>query len=402
VALGALAFLPLLGNGFYKDDFTWISRAIDTLDGPRYLLRFDEHPNFRPLVSLTFLANLVFSGLNPVGYSLFNIAVHLANVALVVRLVERVTGGRRDVALAAGALFAVTLGNFGSAVVWICGRTGVLADFLGLAALATHGAWLERGRGRDLASSLACFLLALLCKESAVVLLPLMLLAAWAEGRPLRELLGARSLARHLPFAAVLTGYLLLTLAQFRSGSLLLQDEYALGPHGLTNLAEYLVRMILPLNATSLMVPVPAGVRAALKLVVPALMVLVPAAWAAVYAWRRERWVRFGILWMVLNLLPFVWFTFRTDTRYLYGPSVGYVLLVAGGIAAWRRRAVGSGGVARRARWVPRLALVLLVAAGIGMLESVILRFRANEAAQDPRLMRDLVEKFEARAHRTR
>jgi hypothetical protein len=200
----------------------------------------------------------------------------------------------------------------------------------------------------------------------------------------------------------VLTGYLLLTLAQFRSGSLLLQDEYALGAHGLANLAEYLVRMILPLNATSLMVPVPAGVRAALKLVVPALMVLVPAAWAAVYAWRRERWVRFGILWMVLNLLPFVWFTFRTDTRYLYGPSVGYVLLVAGGIAAWRRRAVGSGGVARRARWVPRLALVLLVAAGIGMLESVILRFRANEAAQDPRLMRDLVEKFEARAHRTR
>jgi hypothetical protein len=111
-------------------------------------------------------------------------------------------------------------------------------------------------------------------------------------------------------------------------------------------------------------------------------MVCVPLLWAALLLRPgASRAVRFGILWMILTLLPYVCFTFRTSTRYLYAPAIGLALVM--GRAAdllWIRP--GPRATARRRTLAVALAALLIAQAVI--LQVVIRRHRAEQRAQDP------------------
>ena len=212
-------------------------------------------------MSLLFLLNLALSGLNPAGYYVVNLILHLANVALVMRMTREFTGSR-NLAWIAGALFAGTYGSYGDAIAWISGRTGPLADLFMLGSVITYGCFVESGRSRDYALALMCFTLALLSKETAVALLPLLALTAWARGVDARSLLQPRTLRPLAPFAFLFAVYLTFQFGVVRRGSEVIGREYFLGPHMFANLAEYLARMVVPLNATSYMVSLPAAWRA--------------------------------------------------------------------------------------------------------------------------------------------
>ena len=360
---GAVVFAPMLGNGFMRDDYTWIASAIDSARDPA-LLFGPPHKDFRPLAGLLFRLNLALSGLEPIGYYGVNLLLHLANVTLVMILALRLTGGSRAVALLAGAFFAGAYGSYGDAVTWISGRTGLLADLFVLSALVAWHSFLEGRRGRDYALALGCCALALLSKETAVVLVPLLALLEWARGVPARAPLRWSAVRAYLPFAALLSGYLIFQLVAVRGGSFTIDTEYVLGWHALPRLAEYLARMVLPLNATSYMVPLPEALRAPLAWVQSVLTVLVPLGWIAVLATRTPRWAKFAVLWMVLNLAPYLFFVARTTTRHLYNPSIGYCLLVAGLIAWWIERAAPHGPLRRR--------LPLAAAAGLLVVQAVV------------------------------
>ena len=392
LAYGALLFVPMLRNGFILDDFTLIANAIATPRHPELLLGL-PHRDFRPLVSLLFLLNLALSGLNPAGYYVVNLILHLANVALVMRMTREFTGSR-NLAWIAGALFAGTYGSYGDAIAWISGRTGPLADLFMLGSVITYGSFVESGRSRDYALALMCFTLALLSKETAVALLPLLVLTAWARGVDARSLLQPRTLRPLAPFAFLFAVYLTFQFGVVRRGSEVIGREYFLGPHLFANLAEYLARMVVPLNATSYMVSLPAAWRAPLQLGQTVLAVVMPLGWAVLLMTRAPRWAKFAVLWMVLNLLPVTFFITRTSTRYLYNPSIGYCMLVAGFLAWWWEKARHSTHVIMRS--LPVLAVSAFLIADAASVRLVIRQKYAESMKQEESGQKWLREMLEA------
>jgi len=385
----------MLRNGFWKDDFGWVSRAMDAWGDPARWFALAKS-DFRPLAGLTFLLNLALSGIAPAGYYAFNLLLHLAVTALVMALCRRVTGSALAAGLA-GLLFAGGFGHYGDAVIWISGRTGPLADVFILGALIFHWDALERGRARDRGLSVACFALALLAKETAVVALPLLLLLEWAHGpfvRPEANLRGR--LLAYVPYALLLAGYVAFQLAVVRKSSAIVGTDYAFGPHAAGHMVEFLARMFLPVVPSSRFVSAPGAARPLLAVLLPALEVVVPVFWLLLLLRPgTSRAVRFGILWMPITLLPVVFLTFRPITRYLYEPAIGLAIVVGSwGAAAWARVAASPRRMLGRATALS--ALLALLALQAIVIQVVIRKHRLDERAQDPAASVELEAKARA------
>ena len=379
LAYGAAVFLPMLANSFYRDDFGWVERAVAAGGDPaRWFLL--AKTDFRPLASLSFVLNLATSGLDPAGYYAFNLLLHLAVVAALMALVRRISGGDGRAAALAGLLFAGAVGNYGEAVIWICGRTGPIADLFMLLALVAHWDWRERGRPRARALSLAAFALALLGKESASVLLPLLVALDWVHAGRSGRALGPRPVAAFAPHALVLAAYLAFQFGYWRAGSPIVGGEFVIGRHVESNLREYLVRMFIPVSPTSMFVALKPTFVPLLAKAYAVLGYVIPAALLAILASRAPRPVKFALVWIPLTLLPVLFFNFRTSARYLYAPSMGLAMALGLLGAAWWARSHARGTTGRR--WIAGAALVALLAVQAGIMQVILRRHAALERAE--------------------
>jgi len=172
---------------------------------------------YRPLVVTSFALNFLVNKLNPWGYHLVNLLLHIAGVLLLYHVSARLIG-RRDVALMIAALFAVEPIHT-EAVTGIVGRAELLAFVFVFLSLAFYMRAREPGTAGyvlSLAASLTSFFLGLLSKENAaslvglVVVYDLIYRLAPAEGSVLRRVwLIARSgfWGRYVWYLAVFGGY---------------------------------------------------------------------------------------------------------------------------------------------------------------------------------------------------
>lgn len=220
-------FAGSLGAGFVWDDWFLIAEnpRLQSVDHLPALFVEDyvfvpetnlAYGYYRPLTSLSFAADAAIWGVRPRGFHLTNLLLH-ALASLAAALLATRLGLGRGAAFACGLLFAVHPIHTES-VVWISGRTDVLAFVLAGASLLAHLAARDTGRGdarrRGLrAASLLLFGLALLAKEMAAVL-PLWLLCL-EVGRAAPDPGRARGRPRWraaLPHFVVLALYLALRL----------------------------------------------------------------------------------------------------------------------------------------------------------------------------------------------
>jgi hypothetical protein len=380
-ACAVLAFLPMLGHSFYRDDFRWVARTIAAAPHPERWFTL-AGSDFRPLASLSFVLNLKASGTAPAGYYAFNLALHLAVTALLMAFTYRLSGGSTRAAGVAGILFGVAFANYGESVYWICARTGPIADIFVLATLIAHWDGRTRDHVRERSIALACFGLALFAKETAAVLLPLLALVEWVHPSrrgPLGERLKSSAL-RLAPYAAMLIAWLAFQFLVWRAGSPILEREWVAGPHVATNLLEYAVRMFLPLNASSMMVTAPKVVVPLVRAADVALLVLLPVFWLVLLVAPVPRAVKFAAWWIPITILPVTFFTYRTSVRYLYTPSMGVAMLAGLGIAAWTgpRR----GRVPRGKTGLALAALALVVVVQVAVMGFILARHRALERAE--------------------
>jgi tetratricopeptide (TPR) repeat protein len=190
-ALPALAALALyartLGYTFVWDDLDLIVRNA-ALQGPTWAHTLVQDfwastgggtGMWRPLVTLSYRMDGVLSGWRPWAFHLVNLLAHAAATALLARL-ALARGASRAAALAAGLVYA-SAPAMSESVAWIAGRTDAFAALLTLAALVLARAHRERGARSLAAGSLACTALALISKESALVL-PLLIAADAIDG----------------------------------------------------------------------------------------------------------------------------------------------------------------------------------------------------------------------------
>jgi len=202
VALVAfVAYLPALTTGFSADDFFILSRlkVHGGLAHPLAYFGFGFFQYYRPIAFLSHGVDWQVWGLNPFGFHLTNVLLHVGCTLLVFQL------GRRLLTVSAAGVAALLFALHPAShetVYWIAARFDLMATFFTLAAI-----WcLTHERPAWQAAGVAAFALGLLAKESAISLL--LIVPAWDVFVAKRDV---RSVARRLfPLVVVAVAYAML------------------------------------------------------------------------------------------------------------------------------------------------------------------------------------------------
>jgi tetratricopeptide (TPR) repeat protein len=361
---GLVAYLPSLWGVFTFDDYPWI------LDNPGLQPAAFNFLQRRPVTLLTFAANLHFGGAHPVGFHVFNIALHLANGALVYVLIGRTmpkTANAAALAAIGAALFLLHPAQSG-AVTYISGRATSLMTFWVLVAHLAALRSQEVGSRRWMAVSLAAFVLAVGSKETALVYPALWL--GWlllAQGMPAARAL--RIAAPHL-LASLALVFAMLAHPGYRA---LIAEGVDAGKLGVTTTGQWeqrlgmgfcfndeklredscIARRVESISGLARFLAWPAAIsidpgRRAIEGFDWLTVALVAGvAWAALRT--RPGAMAAGAAWVVVALLPTSIVFVRSDPvsdRLLYLPMVGIALIAAALVArvAARRVAVAAVG----------------------------------------------------------
>ena len=353
-SLASLVYLRTLTFGFVYDDLPqvvnnpllgrsdiWLRAFVDDvwshhLVGAQY---------YRPVFLLWLAANYALFEHAAWGWHLTSVAVHAVASVLVLWVGVRL-GLERFAAVLAGCLFAVHPAHVES-VAWVSGITDPLMTMFLLACLLLHLRW-RGGAGRaPLCGLLAplAFAAALLDKETAVVFVAIILaLPFLGLGGRERDHFGLRarcmeSLVGASPYVAVVALYLAARAATV--GAVGLEGAAALRIELLTApslLWQYSLRLFWPMNLSPVYSVDYIERLSARGVAAPAIGVL---GLCAASLWSKgSRSLCVLLLGIIaLPLAPVLLISklpledFFHD-RYLYLPSVGFSLLVAGWVAS--------------------------------------------------------------------
>jgi hypothetical protein len=309
-ALAALAYAPALTQPLIQDDYPNIemARIYGPASGWSEML---ANPVFRYRATFFLMTYWIdrLSGSSAAAFYAAAIALHILCTWLVFALgTWRVVGWR--VAATAAAFFAVQEGHQ-EAVMWYSATAELLQFLFGIAALFCWVRFVEKRAGwRWYGAALGCFLLALLSKESAVILAPLLLVPVWISGR--RQW----ALAAWLPFAAMAAVDIALIFAA-RDHSFRFQDGSfsPWAPFYLTLAVSY-GRLLWIWGL----------------LAIAALVVL--------RARQHRQLVRMAAVWIPIALLPYCFLTYmhRVPSRQTYLASLGLAWIVGAGFWALHSR----------------------------------------------------------------
>lgn len=367
--LALAVWLPVLTHGLLWDDPVILERQLPGLTvakifaPPVGLYQWTYH-YYRPITLLSLLLDRALYGSEPFGYHLTVLLLHAAAAWAVYAFARRITT-RRGAVLGA-SLFAVYPAS-AECVGWIAGRNDILAGLFSALAAAVFLAGVgfagperpPRASAPLLGGASLLFLLALLSKESAIGLTPVLAAAAWAAGRRGRELLVA-GIAAAAPIAVMLA--MRAGLDPHTAG-----ETFAAGPLSplqsvLRTAAYFPVHLAAPFFGSVYRLEPPAGPAvaiAALALVAAGIALVVRAGP------RRRPDLLLPLVWVLAAIAAAsaaaAWNVTRTPVadRYFYLPAIGWCALlgaIAAGGASGVRGAKGAGEGRGRA---PALRLAL-------------------------------------------
>ena len=349
-ALAAAVALPSLRNGYVYDDVLLVlqNSRVHGLAQSGALWHSSYWPAgllYRPLTTQLFAFEWALGSGSPLPFHLVTLLLAALTAALVFRLARRLLPD--GPALLAAALFAVHPVHV-EVLASVVGQGELLAAAAALLAVERYLAWsaesaLTAGRRWLLAG---VTLLGILAKETGYVIPLLLGAAALTVRRGKREERGSLAL---LQGAAVLAG-LLLRLSVL--GSLAGETPAAVlrglgaGARALAMLAvapEWARLLLWPAHLQVEYGPPALPVHPTLGAAqLPGLLLLGLTAVALLWSWSRRPVLAFGLLWLLLALLPVSNLIAPTGIllaeRVLYLPSVGLVLGL-GALAAtcWSR-----------------------------------------------------------------
>ena len=185
ILVGAVivAYLPIWHAGFiWDDDFYVTNNKLLSASGGLWRIWFTAHTQsqYFPLVFTTLRFECELWGLNPLGYHLVNVCLHIANALLIWTLLKRLALPGAWFAAAIFALHPVQV----ETVAWVTELKNTESTLFYLLAIF---AWLNfcAGRGwRFYALAFVLYVLALFAKTTACTLPAVMLLLLWLKGEP--------------------------------------------------------------------------------------------------------------------------------------------------------------------------------------------------------------------------
>jgi len=353
----------------------------------------DQSNYYRPLMHLSYMVTYALFGLRPWAFHLVNILLHAGVCVLVFLVSVQLREAARavpsfEIPFLAALLFA-THPVHTEAVAWIAGFPEVSFSLLFLLSFYLY-IRAVKGDDRRCTSlyvfSLLCFFLALLCKETALVLPLVLVVYDQSLGRGADGLLVR--LKRVLPYLAVAAGYLVMRtsvlsgFAVSKRHAELSDFEYFINVFPLVS--SYLGKLLLPVDLNAFYTFDPIHSLLQWKGIV-SLAVTAGLAFFLIGSYRRNRLAFFSASLIFIPLLPVLYIPALGENtfadRYLYLPSFGYVLLIAS-FVAWIAQ--------KRPRM--RAALALLVLALLAGYATATLA-RNRVWSDELRLWSDTVEK---------
>ncbi|RMF92107.1 MAG: tetratricopeptide repeat protein [Nitrospinota bacterium] len=334
---------------------------------------------YRPLVVLSYAVNFALGGFDPFGYHLLNVLLHVANTFLVFLITHHLC---RSLPLSATVSLLFGLHPINTeAVAWVSGRTDLLGTLFSLAALVLYISAYppsasdqpEPKRGRSFwIGSLLAFFLGLFAKENTATIVGVLLLYEFTL-RPAIPQKGRRL----LPYLVILVAYLgwrmailgsLGTGKSFVANPLIAEPASARLWTGMVLLGKYLWLLLFPLRLAvdySLNTIPIAHTPWELRVILPGIAGLgLILLW--VRCWKRTPLLSFGLTFFwVTGALIFANALFPFGPilaeRFMYLPSVGFVMAVAG-LGRW-----GMAFLPERVRAVAISLLVVAVLAGFSV-----------------------------------
>jgi tetratricopeptide (TPR) repeat protein len=335
---------PIVQQGLTAENIKW---ALSTF----------YYSNWHPLTWLSYMADHEAFGLNPRGYHLVNLALHVANTLLLFLLLWRFTA-----AMWASAIVAAFFGWHPlhvESVAWISERKDVLSTLFWLLTMWAYGEYAKRRHPGWYAGMLILFVLGLMAKAMLVTLpFVLLLMDVW----PLRRLeLQApgwlketkRLVLEKLPLFAIAASASYVTFVA-QAGAVRRIEEWMLTErfeNALISYVRYLGKTFWPVDL-AVFYPHPRAEWPGWQVITAASLLVIISLLTFIWA-RKRPYVFAGWWWFVGTLVPVIGIvqigSQSIADRYMYVPSIGLFLLVVWGLreltAAKRPRKVAASAI---------------------------------------------------------
>jgi tetratricopeptide (TPR) repeat protein len=381
-------FWPVLKHDFvHYDDDSYVTKNQHltegiTLQNVVWAFSRPHYYMWHPVTTLSYLLDYELFGLNPYGYHLTSLLLHIANILLLFWILKWLTGAVWPSAFVA-AIFGVHPLQVES-VAWVAERKNVMSALFWMLTIAAYIRYTKRpGIGRYLLIVLT-FSLGLMAKPT-VVTLPcvLLLLDYWpiqrlqwhhqstggdsphtrsamvrqarhskqSRGKAARQQFSFwRLLGEKIPlFILAAVASAITYIVQQRSGCTTNFETLPVSyraANAVISYATYIEKMIWP-SGLAVLYPHPKGDFSMVWLAVSVLLLAVISVCCVYFAGSRK-YLMTGWLWYLGILVPVIGLVqsgaqARAD-RYVYIPMVGLLIMVAWGvgelIAKWRYRGI--------------------------------------------------------------
>ena len=348
IAATLLVYAPIrnhefigLDDNLYVTENVWIQQGLNP-DSVIWAMTSFKEGVWNPLTWLSFILDYQLFGLDPAGFYLTNLALHLASAVILFLVLHQLTGALWRSVLVA-ALFALHPLNVES-VAWVTERKNVLSTLFGLLTVSAYVGYVRQPGWSRYLGITGLLALGLMAKQMMVTLpCVLLLLDYWPLGRlgetgkEFQERL-PRLVLEKLPLMIPVAVASVLTIVAAQSiGGLSTLENVPWGSrvsNAVLSYALYLKKMLLPTDL-AIFYPHP-GALLGLGSVALALLVLVGISWGV--WWRRESgYPVVGWLWYLGTLFPVIGLVQvggqAMADRHTYVPLIGVFIMLVWGSA---------------------------------------------------------------------
>lgn len=391
----AVAFYPSLGNDFITswDDGVYVTENASirhlTTENIRIFFSKSINGTYVPLPLLSFAIEYQLFGLEPNGYHIFSLLLHLVCTALVFRILLLLELPVPFAAL--GTLFFGIHPMRVETVAWVTERKDLLFSLFYLSAIIVYIRYIRTQKHKSLlyGFTLLFFVLSLFSKIQAVALPLSFLLIDYYLERPLRWKL----IWEKLPFFALSLAFGLFGIFFLeKTGSFEVNEAYTLVQRfffGLYSLSVYLFKFFAPVSLSAYYpYPTDPGKSLPVLYYLNPLLLLGIAALVFVSV-RKTRAIAFGMLFFLVNVMFLLQIlgagqAYQAD-RFTYIPYIGLFF-----IAGW--------GLKQLAEKNPSAQLVALTLAGAFVVFFTTQTYSRCKAWKDSlTLWTDVIEKYPGR-----
>ncbi len=361
-AIAAILYSPTLSSYFSADDFSFLRylyfNSEQVLSGERlyeWLVGgIVNYTVFRPTAHAYWLLDYVAFGLEPLGYHVAAILLHVA--ASIASFVLAYLLTRRHLTATIAAVVFVVMPVHAEAVSWLAANYDVICAIYLFLSLSFYILYRRRGAFQFYVVALGAFLLALGSREMAIVV-PALLVAYDLSyhsrdfARPLRVLFG------YVPFVLAVTSRMVFGGHGYRG--------LLIAPEGWQYYVDFnLLRAFDPLFEH------PGDVR----------YIAIICALALLFVYRFQPAVLFGLAWVPIAIIPTL--VGGVNDRSFYIPSFGIALLMA---------VVAASLISHKSKWVAPPGLAALIVVLIGY--SAALYARNQPYARASSVAKSIVDK---------